>query len=312
MGKAGENPALCRNGMRERASPNAHSKTDMCSRTTSMGRRVRPPLLVSRPHVHEANTLKKQAFTLIELLVVIAIIAILAAILFPVFAQAKEAAKKTQSLSNLKQIGTAWTLYSADVDDMVMRVSTVGDGKVYYWWGSYDGTTLRPQEGLLYPYTKSQGLQQDPSFPNNMRTALGLTGYGYNYAYLSPLSTDPSGQVKTINHSQIEQPSETITFASAARINNWSYASATLEGNTYVDPPSYDYPGFQGRHAKMGTVAWSDTHVKAQRPSLREVDFGYGYLAADFKKHNLGDLLAPGCAVGSICQDYYYELTKTR
>lgn len=59
----------------------------------------------------------KKAFTLIELLVVIAIIAILAAILFPVFAQAKEAAKNTQLLSNFKQIGTAHHIYSADYDD---------------------------------------------------------------------------------------------------------------------------------------------------------------------------------------------------
>ncbi|MBX3115671.1 MAG: prepilin-type N-terminal cleavage/methylation domain-containing protein [Fimbriimonadaceae bacterium] len=60
----------------------------------------------------------KKAFTLIELLVVIAIIAILAAILFPVFAQAKEAAKKTQSLSNAKQIGTAVMIYITDYDDL--------------------------------------------------------------------------------------------------------------------------------------------------------------------------------------------------
>jgi len=60
---------------------------------------------------------KNSAFTLIELLVVIAIIAILAAILFPVFAQAKEAAKKTSCLSNMKQMGTALLLYSNDSDD---------------------------------------------------------------------------------------------------------------------------------------------------------------------------------------------------
>lgn len=59
----------------------------------------------------------KRAFTLIELLVVIAIIAILAAILFPVFAQAKEAAKKTSTLSNFKQLGTSVHIYIADQDD---------------------------------------------------------------------------------------------------------------------------------------------------------------------------------------------------
>ncbi len=61
--------------------------------------------------------MNRKAFTLIELLVVIAIIAILAAILFPVFAQAKAAAKKTQSLSNMKNIGTGMMLYTADNDD---------------------------------------------------------------------------------------------------------------------------------------------------------------------------------------------------
>jgi prepilin-type N-terminal cleavage/methylation domain-containing protein len=59
----------------------------------------------------------RKAFTLIELLVVIAIIAILAAILFPVFAQAKAAAKKTQSLSNMKNIGLGVIMYSSDNDD---------------------------------------------------------------------------------------------------------------------------------------------------------------------------------------------------
>jgi len=61
----------------------------------------------------------KSAFTLIELLVVIAIIAILAAILFPVFAQAKEAAKKTTMLSNTKQSGTAVLIYTNDNDDVL-------------------------------------------------------------------------------------------------------------------------------------------------------------------------------------------------
>src|SRR4028118_47961 len=63
--------------------------------------------------------IRNSAFTLIELLVVIAIIAILAAILFPVFAQAKAAAKKTACLSNMKQMGTGLHIYMSDSDDVM-------------------------------------------------------------------------------------------------------------------------------------------------------------------------------------------------
>ena len=70
----------------------------------------------------------KRAFTLIELLVVIAIIAILAAILFPVFAQAKVAAKKTAAISNVKQTGTAFAIYTADADDTFPSSYAIDDG----------------------------------------------------------------------------------------------------------------------------------------------------------------------------------------
>src|SRR3989440_7237437 len=61
--------------------------------------------------------MNRKAFTLIEVLVVIAIIAILAAILVPVFAQAREAARKTSCLSNTKQIGSAYMMYVQDYDE---------------------------------------------------------------------------------------------------------------------------------------------------------------------------------------------------
>src|SRR5881227_1269953 len=68
--------------------------------------------------MHKELTMRKtRGFTLIELLVVIAIIAILAAILFPVFAQAREAARKTSCISNLKQLMLGWLMYSQDYDE---------------------------------------------------------------------------------------------------------------------------------------------------------------------------------------------------
>jgi prepilin-type N-terminal cleavage/methylation domain-containing protein len=78
----------------------------------------------------------KRAFTLIELLVVIAIIAILAAILFPVFAQAKVAAKKASSLSNVKQQGTSVMIYTTDMDDtfpLGFGAATSGTTTTHYW-----------------------------------------------------------------------------------------------------------------------------------------------------------------------------------
>ena len=239
------------------------------------------------------KTRYRTAFTLIELLVVIAIIAILAAVLFPVFARAKEAAKKTQSLSNLKQISLAWLMYGGDYDDTCMRIRTESAGKAFYFWGSFDGTTLRESEGLLYPYTKNAGVQQDPSFDSRLRTPIGLTGYGYNYAYLSPSDfLPPSWEEvpRSVNYGQIGQVADTVAFATCARINNWSYAMPTLEGNAYLDPPSFSYPTFHGRHSGMGSIAWADGHAKSRKPVFRQGNFGFGFNATDFTPKNLGDI----------------------
>lgn len=83
--------------------------------------------------------LKNRAFTLIELLVVIAIIAILAAILFPVFAQAKQAAKKSVSLSNVKQLSLGNVLYAGDYDDKFPHVAYDQNGWPYWTGGSGNG-----------------------------------------------------------------------------------------------------------------------------------------------------------------------------
>src|SRR5476649_1368440 len=95
---------------------------------------------------------RKTGFTLIELLVVIAIIAILAAILFPVFAQAREQARKTTCISNLKQLSLAYLMYVQDYDEIFPRRDN-GDGP-------NPGVDPTPGDsnGLVYPYYKNFGI----------------------------------------------------------------------------------------------------------------------------------------------------------
>jgi prepilin-type N-terminal cleavage/methylation domain-containing protein len=99
--------------------------------------------------------MKKRAFTLIELLVVIAIIAILAAILFPVFAQAKRAAKATVALSSAKQLSLAQLMYSNDSDDMFPLTQQYDSN-----WG------MIPWNASCQPYIKNWGILLDPLAPS--------------------------------------------------------------------------------------------------------------------------------------------------
>lgn len=102
--------------------------------------------------------MKRRGFTLIELLVVIAIIAILAAILFPVFAQAKEAAKKSQCLSNFRQLGLATEMYNQD-NDFAYPQSKMTDSQPDV--DDADGSIENPDNGSVFakilPYTGHGG-----------------------------------------------------------------------------------------------------------------------------------------------------------
>src|SRR6201984_300402 len=100
--------------------------------------------------------MKRRGFTLIELLVVIAIIAILAAILFPVFAKAREKARQTSCLSNIKQVGLALTMYVQDYDELtpspLPNVPAINGGN----------SNAEPIDQQLLPYIKSDGVWACP------------------------------------------------------------------------------------------------------------------------------------------------------
>ncbi len=129
----------------------------------------------------------KKAFTLIELLVVIAIIAILAAILFPVFAQAKVAAKKSVEVSHMKQIGLAALMYSGDYDDVLpLAYQYPHDGP----GGGF------PLVLSVYPYVKNVDLYVSPAGKPN-----GVDNADWNYIW--SYGSIPMAQVKQLPNYQV-------------------------------------------------------------------------------------------------------------
>jgi prepilin-type N-terminal cleavage/methylation domain-containing protein len=133
----------------------------------------------------------KKAFTLIELLVVIAIIAILAAILFPVFAQAKEAAKKTACLSNNKQIGTALQMYLGDSEDTYPPAYYYRDPNAA---GSLDATGIEQWTGFIQPYVKNLDMFRCPTDKIGGVPPTNFIGDNRGYGSGGGVATNPNIQ----------------------------------------------------------------------------------------------------------------------
>ena len=199
--------------------------------------------------------MKRCGFTLIELLVVIAIIAILAALLFPVFQQAKAAAKATSCMSNERQLALAIHLYMGDADDRYMPAAYATAAGFTTW------------HNIIDPYTKNKQIWLCPGAEMDEFDASGelTTHFGYNAAYLTSVNTWFSNvnTVVTYSESQLEFPSQTVLLAvSEASIeDDWCGS----EGK-FLLPPSFGSANCWGRPytkpADKATIAFADGHTK--------------------------------------------------
>jgi len=244
----------------------------------------------------------RKAFTLIELLVVIAIIAILAAILFPVFAQAKEAAKKSASLSNVKQTALGVILYSADYDDnypnaySVSQADSTGTdswagtkisgqaltftGVVpagFFWVATVpagaDDPAGIPDDGQQWanstqPYRKNYGVTTNPGAPQ-------LDIYGGAVAYKGKPDVTSyclNGLMSLYSATAVAQPSRSPLIWPGEQKNNYSggnWSNPMMKcDNTTINPAppcrfnGVSYPQGGGNQATTTANVASDGNIR--------------------------------------------------
>ena len=220
---------------------------------------------------------KRRAFTLIELLVVIAIIAILAAILFPVFARARENARRASCQSNLKQIALGISMYNQDYDEKLPPFINWTD---YYNHAAITASNPLGWADMLQPYLKSTQIFQCPSEPNPPGTTPstnGLTpdpvGGGYTDYEMNLLAAGQSD-------SAFNSPASTVLLNDGGSATSYSYEEG---GCSYATSDSIHYtctsiptltpatltasgPIYPSvRHLDGANFAFADGHVKWEK-----------------------------------------------
>jgi prepilin-type N-terminal cleavage/methylation domain-containing protein/prepilin-type processing-associated H-X9-DG protein len=231
------------------------------------------------------STSKKRGFTLIELLVVIAIIAILAAILFPVFARARENARRASCQSNLKQIGLGVMQYTQDYDEKMpgMFQYKGGGTSALYWWPD-----------TLQPYVKSYQLFVCPSDSAPLTYDYGRAVAGHTYpagfpnpliwSYATNAVTDPPAgtqagpfgvvptgpnQGDTVSLAAIEDVATTImVFDSSGydpEVKLWAQTDASPALGQYCTGNTDGGDCLSRRHLEGTNLLFFDGHVKWQK-----------------------------------------------
>jgi prepilin-type N-terminal cleavage/methylation domain-containing protein/prepilin-type processing-associated H-X9-DG protein len=216
---------------------------------------------------------QQRGFTLIELLVVIAIIAILAAILFPVFARARESARRSQCASNLKQLGVAVSMYVQDYDETF----PYGEN----WHGTseaVDKTYLRGNRVKINTYVKNESVWHCPDdnvWDAAHETKASFTSYGTEFdAWYDKYYWDPktggdqsspcpggpcNGALQGVSIAAVEHPSEKGMMFDQL---GWHVQTGTL-GPLIQDPKTHQVIDGARRH-----ILYVDGHVKFEPISV--------------------------------------------
>lgn len=250
----------------------------------------------------------RKAFTLIELLVVIAIIAILAAILFPVFAQAKAAAKKTQGLSNVKQIALASQMYLADYDDTYGIATPRFPSSINWAWDRFipleslilpttPAATADAIRTFFYnavqPYMKNEQLYSDPNalprspLPAGVFTQAGITSVpesatAVTYTY--------NGLLQGMNSGGINSPASLIVWwpgQGKRSLRGAGYASPQLICTNALGNCTYAAPR-AGCGANNGETSFYTTNASGLGRDIHGQSNVYSYADGHAKARKIG------------------------
>ena len=278
------------------------------------------------PANHAKILTNKNAFTLIELIVVISIIATLMAILLPSLANAKKAVRTVSCLSNIRQMGLAFTMYGMENNEYTMP--NYNPQTNINWWGKRSSAGIDHTKGFLYPYLQSELKQKSvyecpsqkygtyilqgkpPTQPNHPKWITST--YGYNGYYLCP----PRSPWLNIRHrpwqktTSVKSPDKVIAFGDAMLDWDVSENTSSISNNAMIDPPSIlspngrywtknQSPTTSFRHSGKTNILFVDGHcqsLKLQQGQYTSPDVKIGsitennspYYVPDYKDWPIG------------------------